>query len=183
MPPEVSAGATGSANRSTETASRTVITRMRIDAPATTVWKALLFYEQIEGPPSIFLRLLLPTPRRTQGKQFKTGEAVFCHYSRGYLVKRIVAAIPAQCYSFEVIEQNLRIGRGIRLHSGSYLLEETPEGTEVSVTTRYLSPHQPRWVWNPLESTVCHAFHRHILRALRANALTRKTFPAERSHG
>jgi hypothetical protein len=45
--------------------------------------------------------------------------------------------------------------------------EATPGTTVVTASTRYTSARRPRWLWQPVEATVCHAFHRHILRAIR----------------
>ena len=54
------------------------------------------------------------------------------------------------------------------LTGGGYTLRELPSGrTEVAVTTRYVSCRRPGWLWEPIEVTVCHVFHRHLLSAMR----------------
>ena len=43
----------------------------------------------------------------------------------------------------------------------------TVDRSEVALETSYVSERRPRWFWGPIEAIVCHAFHRHILRAMR----------------
>jgi hypothetical protein len=71
-------------------------------------------------------------------------------------------------YSFSVVEQELSISGGIRLTGGSYVLLELPDGsTRLELETRCVGFARPRWLWRPIEAAVCHAFHRHILGAMR----------------
>ena len=145
----------------------TVQTVMTFPAGAQAVWKELMFYEQVEERPSFLLRLLLPVPIRTVGRKSEVGDEATCLYEGGQLIKRVTQTEAGREYRFEVIEQALAVGRGVRLSGGAYTLREVAEGTEVTAMTRYLSPRRPRWLWKPIEATVCHAFHRHILGAMR----------------
>ena len=64
--------------------------------------------------------------------------------------------------------RTLAIGRGIRLTGGSYTLRRAPNGTtRIGLETLFVSPVRPRWLWGRVEAAVCHAFHRHILGAMR----------------
>ena len=75
---------------------------------------------------------------------------------------------PCRHYGFEVVEQQLAVGGGLMLSGGCYTLRELPSRrTEVAVTTRYVSRKRPGWLWKPIEATVCHLFHRHLLVAMR----------------
>ncbi|HZR79588.1 MAG TPA: SRPBCC family protein [Candidatus Binatia bacterium] len=149
----------------------TVVTRIELDAPPEKVWERLLFYEQIDQPPPLHLRLLLPVPIETVGRKTEVGDEARCLYQGGYLVKRITELEPPRRYAFEVIEQRLHVGGGLRLSGGQYALRGlSPGRAEVEITTRYVSPKSPRWLWGPLEKAVCHSFHRHILRAMRQKA-------------
>jgi hypothetical protein len=149
-------------------ASAAVVTRMRFAAPADRVWEGLLFYEQIEERPPLHLRLLLPVPTGTQGPKSKVGDEARCSYERGHLLKRVTHVDPGRHYGFEVAEQHLDVGRGLALSGGSYTLRELPGGvTEVAVTTRYVGHRRPAWLWEPIEATVCHMFHRHLLSVMR----------------
>jgi hypothetical protein len=77
-------------------------------------------------------------------------------------------------YEFEVIEQNLAVGGGIRLLGGCYTLHELPGGhTRLSLKTRYVSHRRPRWLCQMIEAAVCHSFHRYIMNALRKNLQSR----------
>jgi hypothetical protein len=148
-----------------------VSTSMIFEATPDQVWERLMFYEQIDERPPIPLRLLLPVPIRTVGRKSEVGDEARCLYEGGHLVKRVTRIERGRHYGFEVVEQALDLGGGMTLSGGAYDLREIAPGrVEVTVTTRYASPKRPRWLWEPIEGAVCHAFHRHILRAMRRGA-------------
>ena len=145
-----------------------VVTSMTFAAPPADVWEGLLFYEEIGGRPPTHLRLLLPVPIRTEGKVSEVGGEAMCLYEGGHLLKRVTRIERGHFYEFEVAEQSLSVGGGMRLSGGRYTLRELPDGqTEVAVETRYLSTKWPRWFWRPLERLVCHWFHRYLLGSMR----------------
>lgn len=151
-----------------------VITRMIFDASPSQAWTSLMFYEEIGARPPFYLRLLLPVPIRTEGKTAEVGNEAKCLYEGGHLLKRTTHIQPGQLYEFEVAEQNLSIGGGMRLSGGRYTLRELSDGrTEVSVETRYVSSKRPRWLWRPLEAMVCHWFHRYLLASMRRKVVSR----------
>ena len=145
-----------------------IVTRMNFAASPAQAWDALMFYEQIDEPPPLGLRLLLPLPIRTEGPNSAVGDESLCVYEGGHLKKRITRIDPGRHYGFDVVEQDLAIGRGLTLCGGCYTLRELAGGrTEVAVTTRYVSRKQPAWLWKPIEASVCHMFHRHLLSSIR----------------
>jgi hypothetical protein len=145
-----------------------VVTSMTFAAPPADVWEGLLFYEEIGGRPPTHLRLLLPVPIRTEGKVSEVGGEAMCLYEGGHLLKRVTRIERGHFYEFEVAEQSLSVGGGMRLSGGRYTLRELPDGhTEVAVETRYVSTKWPRWLWRPLERLVCHWFHRYLLGSMR----------------
>jgi hypothetical protein len=147
--------------------STSVVTRMNFAAPPEKVWNGLMFYEEIDSPPPLHLRLLLPVPIRTEGAKSAVGDVATCVYEDGHLLKRVTQIDSCRYYGFEVVEQNLSVG-GTVLSGGCYSLRELPgRGTEVAITTRYTSPKRPGWLWKPIEATVCHMFHRHLLSSMR----------------
>jgi hypothetical protein len=146
----------------------TVVTRMIFAAPPAQVWDGLVFYEELGGRPPWHLRLLLPVPIGTEGKVSAVGDEATCLYEGGHLLKRITGIEQGDLYEFEVAEQALPVGGGMRLSGGRYTLRSLPDGhTEVAVETRYLSRKWPRWFWRPLEKMVCHLFHRYLLGSMR----------------
>ena len=148
--------------------STSIVTRMKFAASPEQVWRGLMFYEQIEEPPPLHLRLLLPMPIRTDGSKSAIGDEAMCLYEGGHLRKRVTQIDPCRHYGFEVVEQNLAVGGGLMLSGGCYTLRELPgRRTEVAITTRYVSRKRPGWMWKPIEATVCHLFHRHLLGAMR----------------
>jgi hypothetical protein len=145
-----------------------IVTRMTFNASPTEVWKGLMFYEEIGRRPPFHLRLLLPVPIRTEGRVSEVGDEATCLYEGGHLLKRITRIERGDLYEFEVAEQKLSVGGGMRLSGGRYTLRELPDGrTEVAVETRYVSTRRPRWFWRPLERLVCHWFHRYLLGSMR----------------
>jgi hypothetical protein len=145
-----------------------VVTRMAFDAPPAEVWRGLMFYEELGGRPPLHLRLLLPVPIRTEGKISEVGDVALCLYEGGHLLKRLTRIERGDLYEFEVAEQALSVGGGMRLSGGRYTLTPLPDGrTEVSVETRYFSTKWPRWFWKPIERMVCHLFHRYLLGSMR----------------
>jgi hypothetical protein len=161
----------GSATKSDNALARpstSVVTRMEFAAPPAKVWRGLMYYEQIEEPPPLHLRLLLPLPIGTEGAKSEVGDEATCIYQGGHLRKRVTQVDPCRHYGFEVVEQNLALGGGLLLSGGCYTLHELAGGrTEVAITTRYVSRKRPGWMWKPIEAIVCHLFHRHLLSAMR----------------
>lgn len=159
---------TNSTRTAPATPSISVVTRETFAAPPAQVWKGLMFYEEIDLRPPLHLRLLLPVPIGTAGQVSEVGDEALCLYEGGHLRKRLTRVERGDSYEFEVAEQALFLGRGVRLAGGRYALRELPGGqTEVSVETRYSNTKSPRWLWRPLERIVCHAFHRHLLGSMR----------------
>jgi hypothetical protein len=134
-----------------------------------------MFFEQITHRPPLPLRLLLPSPMRAEGPRSAVGDETRCVYDKGYLLKRVTRVDRCRHYGFDVTEQELKIGAGIQLTGGSYTLRVLPGGsTQIELETRYISGVRPRWLWKRLEAAVCHAFHRHILGAMRREVESRK---------
>jgi hypothetical protein len=145
-----------------------VVTRITVAASPARVWHGLIFYEEIGERPPLHLRLLLPVPIRTEGRISEVGDEAKCLYEAGHLLKRLTRIERGDLYEFEVAEQELAVGGGMRLSGGRYTLRELPDGqTELAVETRYVSAKWPRWFWKPLEAMVCHAFHRYLLGSMR----------------
>ena len=145
-----------------------VVTRKALSASPEEVWHGLMFFEQIEKRPPLFLRFALPVPMGTEGRKWEVGNEVKCHYRNGHLLKRVTQITRGRNYAFEIIEQCLTVGSGIRLLGGGYTLRDLPGGrTQVALNTWYLSLNRPRWLWAWTEAAVCHSFHRYILRAIR----------------
>jgi len=170
MTPEMEAAVTKelAASATAVAARASIVTRMTFATSPAEVWRGLMFYEEIGRRPPIHLRLLLPVPIGTEGRISEVGDQAKCSYENGHLLKRLTRIDPGNLYEFEVAEQALRFGGGIRLSGGRYTLRELGDGrTEVALETRYISTRRPRWFWKPLEAWVCHAFHRHLLGSMR----------------
>jgi hypothetical protein len=151
--------------------STSVVTRIRVSATPAQVWDSLVFYEGLDEPPPLYLRLLLPRPIRTQGDKSAVGDQATCLYQGGHLLKQLTTIDPQRLYEFKVVEQHLVIGGGVRLCGGYYALRELAGGdTELSIMTGYISQNRPRWLVRPVEEAVCHLFHRHLIGAIKRKA-------------
>lgn len=145
-----------------------IVTRRRFAAPPERVWSSLVLYEEIDQRPPLRLRLFLPVPVGNEGRISEVGDEAKCLYESGHFLKRITRIERGTLYEFEVAEQRLSVGGGIRLSGGRYTLKQLPDGaTGVSIETRYISTKWPRWFWRPLEKMVCHWFHRYLLGSMR----------------
>jgi hypothetical protein len=145
-----------------------VVTAMTFSTSPEQTWSGMMFYEEVPSLPPFHLRLLLPAPIRVEGSKSAVGDEARCVYERGYLLKRVTRIVPRHRYVFEIVDQRMAIAGGVRLAGGGYALRELPTGsTRVELETRYVSRLRPRWLARRIEAAVCHAFHRHILRAMR----------------
>jgi hypothetical protein len=149
-----------------------VATKVRFNAKPKTVWDHLMFYEEIPARPPVLLRWLLPQPIRTEGDKTLVGARIRCTYSRGYLIKRIIAIERPHSLQFDVIEQCLGIERYALALSGSYQISAWGQVTDVVLVTKYQAYLRPRLLWRPLEEFLVHQLHSHILRALGAVLLS-----------
>jgi|RhiMethySRZTD1v2_1073278.scaffolds.fasta_scaffold280140_2 hypothetical protein len=140
-----------------------VTTTVDLDLPTERAWEALRFYEDIPTRPSAILRLVLPTPRRSEGQKAQPGALIRCTYDGGALVKRITIADRPSLLRFEVLEQRLGIENCVSLGEGSYEIRVHGTGSTVLLTTAYRGHLRPRFLWRPLERALAHAVHRHIL--------------------
>jgi hypothetical protein len=135
------------------------------------VWRAIAFYEEIEHDPPPLLRLALPRPLRSEGGKNAVGGLVRCTYSKGHLVKRMTEVEEGRLLAFDVVEQRLRFGAGVRLVGGRVeLWPSANRGTGLTMTTRYVSRMlHPERLWMAVEERLVHAFHRHVLEGMRRN--------------
>lgn len=133
------------------------------------VWPAIAFYEEIEQAPSWVLRRLLPRPLRSQGRKDVPGSVVRCSYVGGYLLKRMTAVEPHRRLAFDVVEQALELPRGLRLLGGSVVVEPADGRlSRLAITTRYVRPRRRTGpLGQAIEARLAHAFHRHLLEAIR----------------
>lgn len=141
----------------------TVATIRVLPLDVAAAWGAMRFYEDVDGPRPLALRMGLPRPLRTVGVPRRVGAKTQCIYEGGYLVKRTTELVPERRLAFEVLEQVNVEDRSIRLRDGAFdLVPLTGETTEVTMTTRYVPLLAPRWYWRPLEAWVVHSLHEYV---------------------
>jgi len=129
-----------------------------------------MFYEDVPGRPPLLLRLLLPSPIRSEGRKHRVGATVRCVYQPGDLLKRITVVEAPHSLRFDVIQQRLGIESCILALGGSYSTRASGEGTDVVLATNYQASLRPRALWRPLEAFLLRQLHRHVLRGIRADA-------------
>jgi len=146
-------------------------TTLTVDATPAEAWNAIMFYEQVEHSPPWLLRLALPKPVRSEGDKHHVGGIVRCFYDRGHLVKRISRRTPGRLLAFDVVEQKLHFERDVMLRDGAFEILSAPRNrATIVLTTRYERKLSPRWMWHPIESTVVHSLHGHVLEGMRRHA-------------
>ncbi|HUO34760.1 MAG TPA: hypothetical protein VMU43_07195 [Candidatus Acidoferrum sp.] len=138
-------------------------TRLYLRATPHDAWRRVVFYEEVPGRPPFFLRHLLPCPVRSEGAKVRLGASVQCTYERGSLVKQITIVEPPRRIEFDVLDQSLGIERTVRALGGSYEIQQNSGGSEIILTTNYLSYLRPRFFWRPIEKLVAGQLHRHVL--------------------
>ena len=126
--------------------STSIVTRLHIRASPRCVWDSLMFYETIEGPPPLHLRVLLPRPIRTQGSKSTVGDKATCLYQGGHLLKRVTKIDRLHRYEFVIAEQHLTIGAGNRQHAGSGLPQTTICGSARTTRTVAAIKIVSQWV-------------------------------------
>lgn len=154
-------------------AKEAVATGIRFRASPEVVWNHIMFYEEVPHRPALLLRLLLPSPIRTDGDKSHVGATVRCIYEGGDLVKRITGIDAPHLLQFEVIEQRLGIERCLLTYGGSYRIEARADDSEVVLVTDYDAYLRPRRLWRPLEKLLLRHLHLHILRGIGAELTPR----------
>ncbi len=145
----------------------TIRTSEVVEASAQQCWDALQFYEEVEHPAPLLLRLTLPRPLRTMGRATQPGDTKTCVYTTGNLVKLVTEAEAPRSLRFVVIEQSLGIDREVRLVGGAFDFTGAEGGTRVTLTTTYEPQLTPRWSWRPAERLAVRTLHRHVIDGIR----------------
>ena len=161
--------------------SETVETALHFQATPEEVWQGILFYEEVPRRPPWFLRIFLPRPIRTDGEKMRVGAIVLCAYDGGHLLKRITAVEPARLVRFDVLEQRLGVEDCVSMSRGSYAIRAAEDGSEIVLTTHYRGHLRPRRLWRPLERSLAHRLHRHILDGMRATLAAGRSAPGRRA--
>jgi hypothetical protein len=155
-----------------------VQTSLTFRASPREAWDSIVFYEQVEHEPPWLLTLALPRPVRAVGSKAAVGDRERCIYQKGYLVKEITRREELRILAFQVIEQHLHFEHDVTLLSGSFALELLDDGqTRVVLTTRYVRHLRPAWFWEPMERTIVHELHGHVLEGMRRNLGRQRQVP------
>ncbi len=149
----------------------TLVTHRTIAASAERVWASLQFYEELNIPPPLLLRLFLPRPIAVSAGAMEIGRETTLRYDGGHYARRVVRHEPPRSYEFEVTQQQLAKDRGVMLLGGAYALRTVgPDQTDLSITTVYSSRLRPRWLFQSVESAICRRLQRHLLAAVASRA-------------
>jgi hypothetical protein len=135
-------------------------------------WASAAFFEDTDEERSTLLRLGLPAPMGTSGRQDEVGAIVRCLYEDAHITKRMTQVDRGKVLAFDVIEQSGIEDRSIQLLRGAFHFEGMPDGrTRVTLSSTYEPLLDARLYWRPIERAVCRALHRHILDGMEKRAL------------
>ena len=129
------------------------------------VWETLMFFEDVGTTPPLLMRLALPRPLYSTGSMKQVGDRRVCVYTKGKLAKEIVKISENETLVFRIIEQEFE--PSVRLTSGQFLLE--PMGnrrTKISLTTKYIPVHSPRFAWRWAEIAGAQTLHMHVINGI-----------------
>jgi len=147
----------------------TVRTTQTLNVGPDAAWDTWVFYEEVEHRPPWLLRMGLPTPSHVEGRIVAVGDEEVCVYTGdARLVKRGTAVEPGRLLAFDVVGQHHFEDNSIHLVDGSFAFEQAGPGmTDVTLTSRYEPLLRPRILWRPIEHTVAHQLHGHVLEGMR----------------
>ena len=156
-------------------APESVTTSRILDMDAREAWTAAAFYEDVALEPPTLLRVGLPTPIGTTGRQDEVGAIVECLYENASITKRMTEVVPGKVLAFEVLQQSGIEDRSAALRSGSFVFDELVGGrTRVTLQTTYEPLLDARCLWRPFERLVCRELHEHILDGMEAQVPKRE---------
>jgi hypothetical protein len=146
-------------------------TGLTIDATPEEAWNAIMFYEDVEHAPPWLLHLALPQPIRSEGSKQKEGEVVTCFYNCGEIKKRISKVDAPRQLAFDVVTVQMRSENYAELKDGSFEIEPVGDTqSRITLTTRFERKLHPTFFWEPIEHTVVHTLHGHVLEGMRRKA-------------
>ncbi len=155
---------------------KSIQTTMTVSADVAEIWDKVCFYEEVEGTPTWFLRMVLPLPLRTVGDHKTVGTICRCEYSEGqHILKKITASVENDLLAFDVVETTERFARHIRLKGGTIRVAPTPQGgAVVTMVTDYEPNRGVGMLRSALIFCAIRAMHRFVIRdmaaAIRADA-------------
>lgn len=147
---------------------QTVQTEQLVPIGQMQAWDRWVFYEEVEHERPWLLKLGLPTPSHVEGKIHAVGDEQVCVYTGdARLVKRATHVVPGEILAFDVIDQHKFENNSIRLIDGAFDFERVADNeTRITLTTRYEPLLRPRILWQPIEDTLAHELHRHVLKGM-----------------
>jgi hypothetical protein len=150
----------------------TLVTHRTIAASLERVWSCLQFYEELDTPPPLLLRLMLPRPMPVLASAADLGQEKTLRYEGGHYARRVVRLERPHRYEFDVVEQRLENDRGVMLLAGHYALRFIDrDHTDLAITTVYSSRLRPRWFMQWVETAVCRRLQNHLLALIAKRAL------------
>ena len=170
-------------------ATRTVLTAVDIDAPASTVWRNVISFGDIQGRPAWYFRTGLAYPLRARLDGVGVGAVRHCEFTTGAFVEPITVWDEPRVLAFDVIRQPppLRelspysrvyaphLDGFFRTSHGEFrLVQLSPTRTRLEGRTWYSLDMQPSIYWNVLADSILHAIHRRVLEHVKEGAEGRR---------
>ena len=102
----------------------------------------------------LFLKAGFPTPQSIHGQGLALGEVWIIHFQSEHgtapLTVEVTHATPQQV-TFQIIEDETKIGEWLQFHKVEWHFHATPTGTRVEMVLRYDRLLDPAWYFKPVE--------------------------------
>ena len=164
---------------------RSVLTSVEIDAPASRVWEQVVSFREIERPPSWYFRTSLAYPLRARLDGTGVGAVRHCEFTTGAFGEPITVWDAPRVLGFDVQSQPPPLqewspyshvyaphldGFFRTTHGEFRLIQLAPNRTRLEGRTWYSLQMQPAVYWQVIADTILHAIHRRVLDHVKAQA-------------
>ena len=165
--------------------SRTVLTSVEVDAPASRVWGQVVSFHEIEAAPAWYFRTGLAYPLRARLEGTGVGAVRRCEFTTGAFVEPITVWDEPRVLAFDVRSQPPPLqewspyshvyaphldGLFRTTHGEFRLISLAPNRTRLEGRTSYSLQMQPSIYWQVMADTILHAIHRRVLEHVKAQA-------------
>lgn len=167
---------------------RSVITSVRIDAPAEAIWDTVVAFPKIEEAPSGIFRMGIAYPTEARIEGHGVGAIRHCTFCTGSFVEPITVWDENRKLAFDVTsspppmrEFSLykhmdppHLHGHLRSERGQFMLKDMGDHVLLEGTTWYRHEIWPQWYWMPITDYIIHTIHDRVLHHIKKTVEGRK---------